>query len=734
MSVIQKIRDKYARLAVIAIAVALTGFILTDYISGRSRTLFSGSSTTLGKVDGTKIDQAEFEKKVQVQEQNEKAQGRAETGEAGRQQIISQLWDQEVNQILLKEEFEKLGMLVGAKEMNDMLYGADPHQYAKQYLGNPNTGQYDPSQAAQIIAQIKRGKNAEQKNQLDQLLEAMKQDRLLQKYKNLVAGSVHFPKWYLEKQNAENSLLGKISYVNIPYTTISDTAKDVVITDKEIEDYINKNKDQYKQENETRTIEYILFSAAPNSGDSAKTKKDVEDLKKGFADTKEAEAFLVKNGSAMPANSVYVAKSTIRVPAKDSIFKLSKEEVYGPYLDGGSYVLAKLLDIKDLPDSVKARHILIQTSNPQSGQQLVEDSVAKKRIDSIALAIKNGARFDSLATKLSDDKGSATKGGLLSTTNSEYFAQGQMVQAFNDSCFFGKKGERKIVKTEYGYHLIEILDQKNFEPHYKVAYFGKRIDASDQTDQDAQNAAMQFVGESRDLKSFDANFDKNLKAKGNQKLFAPNIGSHAFDIPGIGVSRKFIKSIFAANKGEVIQAERIGDNYVAAVVTEIDKAGEMTVTQARPGIEIILRNKKKAEVIKKKIGTVASLDSVASAMNQKIQKADSLRFNSRENSPLAFEYKLIGAAFNPANNGKIINEPIDGVYGIYIIRVNNVSATAVENADINATRKSLENQERMKILLGAQGNPYGAYNQREFDPAAILKKAATIKDNRDKFY
>src|SRR4029079_3011206 len=64
MSIIQTIRDKYARLAVIAVAVALVGFILIDYISGRGRSLFNGGSITLGSVNGQKIDELEFEKKV----------------------------------------------------------------------------------------------------------------------------------------------------------------------------------------------------------------------------------------------------------------------------------------------------------------------------------------------------------------------------------------------------------------------------------------------------------------------------------------------------------------------------------------------------------------------------------------------------------------------------------------------------------------------------------------------
>jgi len=101
MSVIQTIRDRYARWAVIAIAVALTGFILMDAFTGRSRLFSGGNSTMVGRVNGKAIDEMDFEKRVQMQEQNMQQQkGRSSLGEADRQQIISDLWKQEVDQML----------------------------------------------------------------------------------------------------------------------------------------------------------------------------------------------------------------------------------------------------------------------------------------------------------------------------------------------------------------------------------------------------------------------------------------------------------------------------------------------------------------------------------------------------------------------------------------------------------------------------------------------------------
>ena len=556
------------------------------------------------------------------------------------------------------------------------------------------------------------------------MLDAIEKARLTEKYEGLVAGTIHYPKWFLEKQNEDNSLLGKISYISVPFSTVSDSAKEVAVSDKEIEDYISKHKDIYKTDDETRSIQYVLFSASPSGKDSAVAKSNLLSLKTSFDTTKNVSD-LVKANSELPFYDGYISKKNIQVPSKDSIFKTPVGGIYGPYVDKDNFVLAKVIDVKNWPDTAKVRHILIATQ--EQGQQVREDSTAKKLIDSVQLDIKNVANFDTLCKKYTDDQGSKDKGGVYDNVTT-----GQMVSAFNDFIFDHKPGESGVVKTEYGYHYIEILSQKGSDQAYKVAYLSKKIEASDETETNAENAALQFAGDSRNLKAFDANAEKNLKPKGIQKLIAQNINSHAYNIQGVGVSRKFIKDIFTADKGDVLQPERVGDNYIVAAVTEITKEGILTAANGRNYIEPILKNKKKAEEIKKQIGKVTTLDAVASSMKQTVQTADSLRFSGSGRSPVSFENKVVGAAFNADNKSKVVPEAIDGNSAVYVVKVDEVTSTIVEGADVVAQKKNLESQGRMRILMGNQYSQFG-YGQ-QYDPAAVLRKAATIKDYRNKFY
>ena len=140
---------------------------------------------------------------------------------------------------------------------------------------------------------------------------------------------------------------------------------------------------------------------------------------------------------------------------------------------------------------------------------------------------------------------------------------------------------------------------------------------------------------------------------------------------GLGYSRQFVRNIYDASAGDVLKPERIDDSYVVAVVVEVLKEGTQSVAKARPQVEPLLMNKKKAELIKKKIGNITTLEAASTALNNSpIQTVDSVRMSSRSGATaLSFEPRITGAAFNPANKGKIVMEALEGNSGVYVIRV-----------------------------------------------------------------
>ena len=248
-------------------------------------------------------------------------------------------------------------------------------------------------------------------------------------------------------------------------------------------------------------ISYVAFSASP-AQKIVQQRNLIAGLKPQFAADTNAKAFLARNTTAINFFDGYTPKTKMQMPNKDSIINLPEGKVFGPYLEGGNYVLAKKLSTKVLPDSIKCRHILLGTNNPQTGAALMPDSVAKTKADSIAAAIKSGADFTTLEEKYSTDEAAKKDKGVmtfdLTTIQGDNFAK-----EFGDFLLNEKGETKKVVKTQFGWHYIEILEKKNLQPAYKIAYMAKEIAPSDETINAANAAATKLSGQARDIKSFD---------------------------------------------------------------------------------------------------------------------------------------------------------------------------------------------------------------------------------------
>jgi peptidyl-prolyl cis-trans isomerase D len=701
MSIIQNIRDKAAWLVFIIIALSLLGFLLMDSVSGaRGRGIFGGNQSSLGTVNGQEIDYVEFQKRLQLQENQFQQQGYP-INEMMRQNIQEQVWNQFIEENVLEAEYKKLGLAVSGQELNDILFGDNPPADFRQQFTNEN-GQYDANKAKQAVDALKKQKNDPMaKNFTEQYLPALASFRLREKYTALLANTYYIPKWMAEKTAAENSQIAAIKFVGVPYTTISDSLPEIKVTDEDITSYISKRKEEFKQE-PSRSISYVSFSAAPTAEDTAVVRTNLENLRAEFSNTTDVAQFLTRNNSDVPLFDGYVLKSKLQVPNADTIRELSDGAIYGPYLDGGNFVVAKMLGKRSLPDSVKCRHILLST-------QATPDSVAKARIDSIVGAIRGGASFASMAAQFSEDPGSKENGGEYDFGSQQ---MGNLAKEFADFIFYGTTGEKKVVKTDFGYHYIEILNQKGFEQAYKVAYLSRPIIASQQTENTASGAANQFAGESRDAKSFDANATKqNLT-----KLIAQEIKPNDIMIPGLGSSRQLVRWVNEASIGDVSEPFIIDDKHIVAVLTEVNKEGLMSAIKARTLVEFQVRNQKKAEVIKKKIGTASTLDAVAAATQQSVLSADSVRFSSPFIPNVGQEPKVIGAAFNKAYQSAV-SAPITGNGGVFVLKTEAISAVA--DGGINAEEQRKTMMQQMRQSAG-------------FRAVDALRKAADVKDERSK--
>lgn len=702
MSIIQQLRDKSAVLLTGLIALSLIGFLVQDAFIGRSSGLFSGRTSSVGTINGRKVDVMEFNDKVRQIEESNRQQGMA-SSEAMTQNIIESVWTAYIQEELINEQTEKLGLSYSAKEMSEMLFSEDAPAEFKQLFTDPNTGQYNIQAAKTWFNNVKKSKKAEEVKMVnDQLIAPLILRSLADKYTTLLSMGSYLPKWMVEKMNTDNATYASLNYAVAPYTSISDSA--IKITDAEIDAYIAKHKEEFKQE-KTRSIAFVTFDANPSSKDSAEVYNKLASLKEELRNTTDARAFVTRNGTGIPYFDGYALKSRLAMDAKDTIVSMPIGGVAGPYLDGGAYVIAKKLETRMVPDSVKVRHILIQVQDPRTGAITRTDSAAKKTADSLYAAIQAGANFGAMAAQFSDDQGSKNNGGEYNFASVDL----NLAKEFYNYIFYKPTGSKGVIKTEFGYHIMEILNQKQFEEGYKMAYLSKRIESSEETDNNASAAATQFAGNSRDPKSFDENVLKNNL----NKRLADNIREMDYTVGDLA-NRQFVKWIYENKVGTVSEPFDFKNRYVVAVITGAYEEGTQTAKTARVMVEPILRNQKKAEEIRKKLGNANTLEAIAASAGTMVGQADTLRFGDAFIPNVGPEPKVIGAAFNKANQGKV-SALIEGSSGVYAVKVNNIGALSNLGIDPEAQRKALVQQLRQ----------YAAYGAFE-----ALRKSATIKDTR----
>ncbi len=708
MQIIQSIRDKGAAIVIVVIALSLIGFILMDAQQGGSK-LFSSFSTQIGEVNGEKIELADFNKKVRVAEDMQAQRTGQRPGGAQTYQVREQMWNQVVAEKIFFDEAAKLGITFTSKELSYILLSNDPSNPFLQEQGMKDslTGKLDIKKAQDAISNIKKFKGEQRDAVNAQIVEPLKLSTTVARYTGLLNASAYYPSWMTERENNETNNFAIISYVTIPYTDIADST--IKVTDEDINEYVKKNKELFKQE-AGRNISYVSFSQSANGEDSIRTSTSLSQLKAAFEADSNAKAFIARNISSIDFSDEFQPKSRLGSMA-DTISKLPVGAVYGPYVEGGNYILAKMLGSKELPDSAKARHILISLNDRNTGAALRSDSAGKALADSIYNAILGGADFASLAKQFSSD-GSKDKGGDLGT-----FGYGAMVPEFNEFCFTKPVGSKGVVKTQFGYHIIEVQSQKDFKSAYKVAQMAKSIEASDVTINKASLDATKASAEKTK-----ANLEKYLSKTGLSLMPIPNLLKENDYMAGsLQDARSLVRWAFEAKPGDVSEPFNIGDAFVVAVLDKVNKEGVQDAATARPGSEAIIRNKKKAEIIIQKLGANPTLESAAAAYGKQVQIAgadSTLTYNSQIINGVGMESKVIGAAFNKQFQSKV-TPPIKGTTGVFLVKVNSIQSKPGETPEVAAQQET----SRMNAMRSQLNGWYEG-----------LKKQATIKDKRSKHF
>ena len=706
MAVIQKIRDKYAKLAGGVIVVALVGFILMDYGKG------GGSrSTTIGKINGEKIDAKEYDLAVKQREEEMKRQNpNNPMDENSQAQLRDQVWSQLVNDRLLHEVNEKLGITISAAELKDLISGPNPDPAIRQAFTS-ETGVFNPQEVNARIQQLKR--DPEGKKGWEAFEADLIKRRYVAKFNALVNGSIYIPKFVLDDQFASRYSIAKINYVKLPYALIPDDKAKV--TDDEIKKYMEAHKAMFQVKEASRGIEFVSFSIVPSAEDSTRTFAELEKIKAEFATTTNDTDFVVRNSQAQIPITFFTKQQLQGVPNADELMSAPLNSIVGPFFDGNNFSLAKIEDRKSFPDSVKVRHILVATKPLGQGARSFSDTAAKARIDSVVAMVRGGVSFDSLAVRYSDDAGSKDKGGEYEFMLAQ---KSSLAPEFGAYVFEqGHTGENKIVKTELGYHYIEILRQGKPEVSTKIAFVSKELNMSEGSQSAVYNKATQFASQSGNA----AAFDKAVKANGYMAQPSGGLNVNSYVVNGLGSSRELVKWAYEAKLGDVSPVFNVNDKYIVAKLNNIMDIGLAPINaQTRPILEGYVKKEKKAKLLMERTKGKGSLEAIAQAENQTVGIADSVNFLQGFVPGVGNEPKVAGYAFFKSLKENTLSPAIAGQEAVYYINVQSrANNQAGQPRNLPVERQMMEYN-----IKGAASNMV----------MSGLRENADVKDTRAKIY
>lgn len=718
MAVLNKIRQRSLFLILI-IALALFSFVLSDLFRNSSA-LSGAAQDVVASVDGTDINRQDFMTKVDNAQRQ--AQGQSTT------QVMNRVYDQEVRNAILKSQLENLGLSVEQDQMRDLL----KTNFSSYAEFNNEAGIFDENKLNEFIANLKAIQNTAQNravlgNFQISYAEWVNNEEAIalrakeQSYFTMIRAGVNGTLAEAETDYLLQSDTRDLKYVNVPFTSIADDQ--VEVSKSDITKYINENKSQYEVE-ATRDIAFVEFKEVATVEDENETKNNVAKLLEdrvefnnttkanetilGFKNTKDIEGF-VNSNSDIKYNDTFVAKSALPTVAAEEIYNLNAGEFYGPYKDNGYYKLSKVVAVKQIPDSVKVRHILITYAGARNAQpdevKTAED--AKQLADSIANVVKNNnSKFSELVTEYSADPGSVDKGGEY-----DYHPYNTMVKAFNDFEFENNTGDIDVVETIFGYHVIEILGQTNKSKAIKVATVAQLIEPSERTIDNVFNTTSKFEVAIQDG-------DFQTVAKENNYTVKP-VSLKVLDenIPGLGSQRTIVRWAFEAttNVGDSKRFPMPGGGYAVIQLVKANKAGLMSAENASATAITAIRNEKKAKMILDKISGT-TLEEVAKNNGVATLTAAAVNMKNPTLSGAGVEPKVVGTAFGLEEG--TVSKPVVGNKGVYLVQVTKITPAAkLENYQPMVNRLSLTRANAVQTK---------AYN--------ALKEAAEIEDNRPSFY
>ncbi|WP_298950354.1 peptidylprolyl isomerase [uncultured Nonlabens sp.] len=703
MAILGKIRNQGVIL-ILVIALALFAFIIQGVLTSNGQK----QADAVGYVGDTEVNREGFARKVENISKNRGAN-------FSQIQAVNSVWDQEVRNAVLDQQIIATGIRVTDKKIADKV--KDAYRSNPQFLNED--GSFSEAKFKTFVDGIKTTNPAAWNDYIAGTATGAKQELFFNLLKSgLTATNVDGEMEYRMENDSRS-----FSYVNIPYSTISDSM--VNVSKSEIDSYVNQHKDQFKVDAQ-RDIEFVLFEDKASPADRAALKADLNKLLTtqtlrnlstkedytvpAFTDATDPEAF-VSQHSELPYNNRYVMTSNLSANEK-AIADIEEGKTYGPYKDGEYLKLSLVEDKKTINDSVQNRHILVAYAGAQRAAATITQTKeeAKATADSIFNLIgQSKTRFDSKFEYFKENKEVANGqdiGWVIYSGNARNFAPG-----FTKFLYENENGTVGIAESSFGYHIIRIDDVAAPKPAVKLATVAKKVLASKQTGKELFTKTVKFQ-----KSAMSGDFTSLAKENSVTSTPVKNLKPLDETLPVIGKNRSIVKWAFNEDRSvDDIERFETSQGYVVVKLKKISEAGNMSSEEASAKVTPILRKEKKAKMIMDKIKATDIAD-IAKNQGQTSKVAGAVNRKNPTIIGVGEEPAVVGTAFGLEQGAT--SQPIAGEKGVFVIKVTSIN-TAPDLQNYSANANTIATQ---------------SANQSTSKLVEALKKSIEIEDNRSVFY
>ena len=433
MATLNTLRTRGGVIVSIVIGIALLSFLLGDFGTSGAN-MMNERKMQVGKINGEKIGYTDFSNQLDSRKNVLETLSGSNLTSEQQDNIQNQVWENLIMEYAWMPGFEEVGLKVTDNEQLDMINGSFISPIIRMYFSDPNTGVYNGTIVQDFVANISKDPTGRSAMIWNFFKDQMIQERFFSKYLNLVAKGMYVNDLEVEQGVANADVSSSISYIMREYTAIPDST--ITVPQADIQKYYDAHKNSFRQTN-SRDIEYVLFDVLPSEADYAEAEKTINNIAEEFAASETPFQYAVLNSQEQPDKTY---RSEEELPTEMATFAFGKDQpkMYGPVKEGDVYTLARVADVKMIPDSLGARHILIKAGETE-------------RADSILTALKGGASFDELSKLYSLDQAAAANGGDLGI-----FTADRMVPEFSEAVINTDKGEYFTVETQFGLHIGEV--------------------------------------------------------------------------------------------------------------------------------------------------------------------------------------------------------------------------------------------------------------------------------------